>query len=293
MAELKKCIECQKEIETGAKLCVGCGSHQDCRRHIKTWTPLLGFILAFLAFVFSIAPQIKSAWFPSPPNFSAHLRSVSKRSITFDVANLGERRLIIDPVLKCVAANRIDEGVVDYEEPFRVWFTTVEGQSDRPITVAEFGGSEVATFAIPQDLEGSWLENRAIFLPPADERVSDIEKRFSPGLTLKHTWFGASRASKIPVYHIIGKDGLISLQPVSDIATFCQLTALDPVSGKEVSEGFAIWQIGDDFWQGGRANLLYDVLGSLIYVSGPGGLNETDPELCNSDSPPWGCITED
>ncbi|MCX8954704.1 hypothetical protein OU790_14845, partial [Ruegeria sp. NA] len=49
MAELKKCIECQKEIETGAKFCVGCGSHQDCRRHIKTWTPLLGFILAFLA----------------------------------------------------------------------------------------------------------------------------------------------------------------------------------------------------------------------------------------------------
>ena len=293
MAGFKKCIECQKEIETNAKLCVECGSHQDWRRHIKTWTPLLGFLLAFLAFVFSIAPQVKSAWFPSPAKISAHLRSVSERSITFDVSNLGERRLIIDPILKCVAASRIDEEIVDYEEPFRVWFTTVEGQSDRPITVTELGGSETVTFAIPQGLEGSWLENTAIFLPPEDERVSGIERRFSTGLRLKHTWFGASRETKIPVYHFIGKDGLISLQPVSEIATFCQLTALDPVSGSEISEGFSVWQIGNDLWQGARANHLYDVLGSLIYVGGPGGMNETDPEICNSDSPAWGCITED
>ena len=293
MAELEKCIECQKEIEARAKLCVECGSHQDWRRHIKIWTPILGFLLAFLAFVFSISPQIKSVWFPSPPKFSAHLRSVSERSITFDVSNLGERPLIIDPVLKCVAASRIDEEIVDYEEPFRVWFTTVEGQSDRPTTVSELGGSETVNFAIPQVLEGSWLENTAVFLPPEDERVSGIEFRFSSGSRLRHTGFGASRSSKIPVYHIIGKDGLISLQPVSDIATFCQLTVLDPASGQEVSEGFAVWQIGNNLWQGGRANHLYDVLGSLIYVRGPGGLNETDPELCNSDSPPWGCITED
>lgn len=293
MSELKKCIECQKEIETGAKLCVVCGSHQDWRRHIKVWTPLLGFLLAFLAFLFSISPQIKSAWFPSPPKFSAHLRSVSERTMSFDVSNLGERRLIIDPILKCVAANRIDEEIVDYEEPFRIWGTTVEGQSDRPITITELGGSETVTFAIPQVLDGSWLENTAVFLPPDDERVSGIERRFASGSRLSDIWFGASRSSKIPVYHIIGKDGLISLQPVSDIATFCQLTAVDPVSGREVSEGFAVWQIGNDLWQGGRANNLYDVLGSKIYVGGPGGLAETDPELCNSDSPPWGCITED
>ena len=291
MEEIGKCIECQRAIETGAKLCVECGSHQDWRRHIKTWTPLLGFFLAFLAFIFSIAPQIKSAWFPSPPKFSAQLRSVSDRSITFDVSNLGERRLIIDPVLKCVAANRIDEKIVDYEEPFRVWFTTVEGQSDRPTTIAELGGSEIATFAIPEDLEGSWIENTAMFLPPEDERVRGIEKGFSPGL--RHTWFGASRTSEIPVYHIIGKGGLISLQPVSDISTFCQLTVLDPVSGKEISQGFAVWQIGDNLWQGGNADQLYDVLGSLIYVGGPGGLNETDPQLCKSESPPWGCITDE
>lgn len=291
MEEINKCIECQNAIETSAKICVECGSHQDWRRHVKTWTPLLGFLLAFLAFVISIAPQIRSAWFPSPAKISVHIRSISARSITFDVSNLGERRLIIDPKLECVVANRIDENIVDGEAPFRVWLPTVEGQSDRPITVAELGGSEVATFVIPQDLDGSWFENTAVFLPPEDERVSGIEPRFSYGS--RHTWFGASRASKIPVYHIIGKGGLISLQPVSDIATFCQLTALDPVSGNEIREGFAVWQTGDKLWQGGRANLLYSVLGSKIRVYGHGGWNETDPRLCNSESPPWGCITED
>jgi len=213
--------------------------------------------------------------------------------MTFDVSNLGERRLIIDPILKCVAANRINEEIVDYEEPFRIWFTTVEGQSDRSITVAELGGSETVTFDIPQILEGSWLEDTAVFLPPEDERVSGIERRFSHGSRLRHTWFGASRVSKIPVYHIIGKDGLISLQPVSDIATFCQLTALDPASGKETGEGFAVWQVGNNLWQGGPANYLYGVLGSYMQVTGPGGFAETNPELCNSASPPWGCITED
>jgi hypothetical protein len=113
--------------------------------------------------------------------------------------------LIIEPVLKCVAASRIDEEIVDYEEPFRVWFTTVEGQSDRPTTVSELGGSETVNFAIPQVLEGNWLENTAVFLPPEDERVSGIEFRFSSGSRLRHTGFGASRSSKIPVYHIIGK----------------------------------------------------------------------------------------
>lgn len=291
MENTKNCIECRKTIEKGAKLCVECGSHQDWRRHIRTWTPLLGFLLAFLAFVFSIAPQLRSTFYPSPPKFSAHLRSISERSITFYISNLGERRLIIDPILKYVAANRIDEKIVDHEEPFQIRFTTVEGQSDRPITISELGGSELVTFDIPDDWEGSWLEKTAIFLPPEDQRVSGIQRRFSPGL--RHTWFGADRSLKIPVYHIIGKDGLISLQSVSEVATFCQLSALDPVLGKEISEGFAVWQIGNNQWQGGRAGQLYGVLGSLIYVHGPGGLNETDPELCESESPPWGCIKAD
>lgn len=293
MEELKKCIECRQKIDTGALLCVECGSYQDYRKYIKVWTPVFGFLLAFLAFIVSILPQITSAIFPSPPRFSAHLRSVSERSIAFDISNLGERRLIIDPVLKCVSASRLDEEIVDYEAPFEVWFTTVEAQSDRAITIAELGGSETATFVIPQDLNGSWLEHAAIFLPPEDDRVSGIEWRWSPGLSIKNTVFGAARDSKIPVYHIIGKDGLISLQPVSDIATFCQLTALDPVSGKEKSEGFAVWQIGNNLWQGGAASSLYTVLGSLIYTGGPGGLAETDPKLCNAESPPRICITED
>lgn len=290
MDETKKCIECRKAISASAKLCVECGSHQDWRRHIKTWTPLFGFFLAFLAFIFSIAPQVRSALFPSPPKFSAHIRSVSERSITFDISNLGERRLIVDPVLKCVSGNRIDEEIVDYEKPFRVWFTTVEGQSDRPITITELGGSELTTFTIPEDIEGSWLDKTAIFLPPDDERVSGIERRFSPGL--RHTWFGADRSSNIPTYHFIGKNGLISLQAVSEISTFCQLTTLDPVTGEETIEGFAIWQLEDNLWRGSRANQLYNVLGSLISISAH-GLNETDPALCESDSPPWSCITAD
>lgn len=230
MEDTKTCVECRKALEPSATLCVECGSHQDWRRHIKTWTPLFGFILAFLAFVFSIAPQIKSAFFPSLPKFSAQLRSVSERSITFDISNLGERQLIVDPILKCVAASRIDEEIVDYEEPFRVWFTTVEGQLDRPTTIPELGGTELATFNIPEDLEGSWLENTPIFLPPEDAQVSGIVRRFSPGL--RHTWFGADRSSRIPTYHFIGKDDLISLQPVSEIATFCQLTTIDPATGR-------------------------------------------------------------
>lgn len=288
MNEAMKCIECRKEIIAGARLCVECGSLQDWRRHVKTWTPLLGFVLAFLAFVFSIAPQFKSAFFPSSPKFSAYIRAVSERSITFDISNLGERRLIVDPVLKCVSGDRIDEEIVDYEKPFRVWSTTVEGQSNRPITIAELGGSELATFSIPDDIEGTWLNENAIFVSPDDERVAGIERRFSPGF--RHTWFGADRASKIPTYHFVGKSGLVSLKPVAEISTFCQLTTLDPATGEEASHGFAIWQLEANLWRGSRAEQFYNVLGSLLALHAH-GLNETDPEICNSDSPPLNCIS--
>ncbi|WBU53114.1 hypothetical protein [Paracoccus sp. SCSIO 75233] len=285
----RECLECRNKIDLQAKICIECGSYQDLRRHIKTWTPALGFILAFIAFLFSIFPQIRSAFFPSPPKISVSLSSVSERSVTFYVSNLGERRLMIDPLLKCVAADQIDERVVDYEEPFRVLHTTVEGQLDRPITVSELGGSELATFDIPAGTDGTWLESKPVFLSPEDERVSGISRGFSNGM--RHTWFEADRSSKIPTYHIVGEDGLISLQPVSEIATFCQLNALDPASGMEVSEGIAIWQVGNDIWQGGQASKLYNVTGSLIYIGGPGGLSETDPNLCGSEFPPWGCVT--
>jgi len=291
MAEKVKCIECKKEVEPNANLCVECGSHQDWRRHTKTWTPILGFVLAFLAFLFSISPQIKASLFPSPPKFSAHLRAVSERSMTFHVSNLGERTLIVDPVLRCVSGERIDEEIVDYEKPFSVRFPTIEGELEVPSTVAQLGGSEVVTFAIPEYLAGSWLENEPTFLPPSDERVSGISRAFSHGL--RNAWFGADRSTRIPEWHVVGNDGWISLQPISEISAFCELTMLDPSTGKEISEGFAIWSVGANLLRGGRPNQLYDVLGSLIYVGGPGGLNETDPELCNSDSPPWGCITED
>lgn len=290
MEETKRCIECRKAIEPSASLCVECGSHQDWRRHIKTWTPGLGFLLAFLAFVFSIAPQIRSAFFPSPPKISTQVSSVSARNITIHVYNLGERRLIVDPVLKCVSADRIDEGIVDYDEPFRVWFTTVEGHLETPITVAELGGSVSATFTISENLVGSWLDRAPIFLPPDDERVSAVSRAFSLGLG--QGWIGIDRSSSIPTFHIIGEDNMTSLQPVSEIATFCQLLTLDPVTGNEISEGFAIWPIGNGRWQGGRANQLYDVLGSLISL-GAQGLNETDPQICESASAPLYCITAD
>ncbi|WP_157994810.1 hypothetical protein [Paracoccus tegillarcae] len=290
MEETKRCVECRKAIQPRASLCVECGSHQDWRRHIKTWTPVLGFILAFLAFVISIAPQIRSSFFPSPPKISAQVSSVSARNLTILVSNLGERRLIIDPVLKCVSADTIDEEIVDYEEPFRVWSTTVEGQLENPLTVAELGGNESATFSISENLVGSWLEHEPLFLPPDDERVSAVSGAFSLGLG--KGWIGINRSSNIPTFHIIGEDNEISLQPVSEIATFCQLSMLDPVTGEQLNEGFAVWSIGSGRWRGGRANQLYNVLGSLISL-GALGLNETDPQICAVESSPSHCITAD
>lgn len=208
MEETKRCLECRKAIEPSASLCVECGSYQDWRRHIKIWTPVLGFVLAFLAFVFSIVPQIRSSVFPSPPKISAQVSSVSARNLTILVSNLGERRLIVNPVLKCVSADRIDEEIVDYEEPFRIWFTTVEGQLENPLTVAELGGSERATFSISENLDGSWLDHEPLFLPPDDERVSAVNRAFSLGLG--KGWIGVNRSSNIPTFHIIGEDNEIS-----------------------------------------------------------------------------------
>ena len=93
MGETERCVERQKTIEPRASLCVECGSHQDWNRHIKTWTPVLGFILAYLAFVVSIAPQISSSFAPSPPKMSTQISSVSARELSTVVSYLGERRV--------------------------------------------------------------------------------------------------------------------------------------------------------------------------------------------------------
>ncbi len=95
--DTKKCIACYSQINIEASKCLHCETHQNWRRYVGAWGPLVSLFLGLAAVTSLVLPQLSYLTLPevgySVTNVSASFRSVH---VLFN--NNGKRPLLVSQV---------------------------------------------------------------------------------------------------------------------------------------------------------------------------------------------------